>query len=99
MIAVAWGLAVRVLGGLVVVGGRLVALTLAISIVKHTLIVSNVDRTGRDATISGVLAVSVGICVMEEVSWVGGPNVLPLLRIAVGEFSIFVIVTYKSTRK
>lgn len=32
-------------------------------------------------------------------SWVGGPNVLPLLRIAVGEFSIFVIVTHKSTRK
>ena len=99
MIAVAWGLAVRVLGGPVVVGGRLVAQTLVISVVKHTGVVSDVNAMARNATISGVLAVSVGICVGEVVPWAGGLDLLPLLRIAVGEFSVSVICTIISTRK
>lgn len=99
MIAVARGLAVRVLGGPVVVGGRLVAQTLVISVVKHTGVVSDVNPMARNATISGVLAVSVGICVGEVVAWAGGLDLLPLLRIAVGEFSVSVICTIISTRK
>ena len=83
-IAVAWGLAVRVLRGPAVVGGRLVFQALAVSDVNTIICGSwSMSMTMRNAAISGVLAVFVGICFGEVVSWAGGLDVLPLLGIAV----------------